>query len=207
MTGNAEMVDRLARKGRLSTGRVIEAFKSVDRGLFCASNPYVDSPRPIGSGQTISAPHMVAIMTEALELEAGMTVLEIGAGSGYQAAILARLAYPATVHTVEVVPELAERAERALESAGIDNVVVQPGDGSGGLPEHAPYDRILVSCGAPNVPPPLMDQLSERGILLIPVGRRYQDLIRLRASPRGVKKENLGGCIFVPLVGEFGVDG
>jgi len=207
MTGNGEMVDRLVRKGRWSNERVIEAFKSVDRGLFCAFNPYVDSPQPIGSGQTISAPHMVAIMTEALELEPGMTVLEIGTGSGYQAAILAKLAYPATVQTVEVVPELAERAERALESAGIGNVVVQPGDGSAGLPEHAPYDRILVACGAPDVPPPLVAQLSERGMLLIPVGRRYQDLIRLRNSPKGVLKENLGGCIFVPLVGEFGVNG
>ncbi len=206
MASNDEMVDRLVRKGLLRTESVIDAFMSVDRGRFCTSNPYIDSPQPIGSGQTISAPHMVAIMTEALELEPGMSVLEIGAGSGYQAAILGKLAHPATVHTVEVVPELAKMAENALESAGIGNVTVHTGDGSIGLGEEGPFDRILVACGAPKVPPPLQEQLAEGGMMLIPVGRRYQDLIRVRVTGKGFSKENLGGCIFVPLVGEFGVE-
>ncbi|MCI0497086.1 MAG: protein-L-isoaspartate(D-aspartate) O-methyltransferase, partial [Thermoplasmata archaeon] len=189
----------------LRTPRVIDAFRSVDRAHFCPGPyPYVDSPQPIGHGQTISAPHMVAIMSEAARVDEGTSVLEVGGGSGYQAAILGALAAPSTVHTVEYVPGLAEVARSNLARAGVANVVVHFGDGSLGLPEHAPFDRIVVTCAAPAVPPPLLEQLADGGCLLVPVGKGFQDLIRVSRDGGRTRSEDLGGCVFVPLRGEHG---
>jgi len=169
---------------------------------------YLDSPLPIGEGQTISAPHMVAIMVEQLELKPGMKVLEIGAGSGYHAAVCAEIVGPeGHVYTVERIASLASFAEANLKRTGYArNVTVVFGDGTRGLPQYAPYDRIFVAAAAPDIPSPLVDQLVEGGSMLVPVGGRYyQDLIRVRKRKGGgIEKENLGGCVFVPLIGEYG---
>lgn len=206
MRSNDYMVDRLIAHGLLRSDRVIEAFRSVDRRIFCPGPfPFADSPQAIGHGQTISAPHMVAIMSEALEAAPGHRVLEVGGGCGYQAAILGRIVDPGAVHTVEIVPELAEMARRNLREAGVTNVVVHEGDGSVGLADHAPYDRIIVTCAAPSLPAPLREQVAHGGVLLVPVGRGFQTLLRLRRTDRGWREEDLGGCVFVPLRGRHGV--
>jgi protein-L-isoaspartate(D-aspartate) O-methyltransferase len=171
---------------------------------------YYDSPLGIGEGQTISAPHMVGIMLEALDLREGQRVLEVGGGSGYHAALVAELVGPkGAVYSVERLESLGDRARRSLEEAGYrDRVTVIVGDGSLGWPPMAPYDRIFVSCGAPQVPPPLLDQLGPEGVLLIPVGSRYaQRLMRLEFVKGRLRERDFGGCVFVPLVGEFGYRG
>lgn len=168
---------------------------------------YVDTPLPIGEGQTISAPHMVAIMAEQLELKDGMKVLEIGAGSGYHAAVCAEIVgTEGHIYTIERISELAAFAEKNLARTGYGkNVTVIFADGTRGLPEHAPYDRIFVAAGAPDIPSPLTEQLADGGKLLVPVGGRfYQDLIRVQKRGQKLVKENLGGCVFVPLIGEYG---
>lgn len=164
---------------------------------------YADGPLPIGSGQTISQPYIVALMTQLLELKGNEKVLEIGTGSGYQAAILAYLA--SEVHTVERHADLARLAARILRDLDLKNVVVHVGDGSRGLFEFAPYDGILVTAGSPQVPPPLFDQLADGGRLVIPVGGRTgQYLERWRRSGTRVESEELTPVAFVPLRGEFG---
>lgn len=183
----------------------------VPREQFLPENliesAYVDTPLPIGQGQTISAPHMVAIMVEQLGLEPGQRVLEVGAGSGYHAAVCAEVVGPeGHVYTVERITQLAAFAEENLRRTGYaDTVTVVLADGSRGYPEKAPYDRIFVAAGAPDIPKPLEEQLADGGRLLVPVGgRAYQDLIRVERRGGGLSKENLGGCVFVPLVGEHG---
>lgn len=202
---------RLQRHGYLKDERARGAMESVPRHLFVPENlrrsAYVDSPLPIGGGQTISAPHMVAIMAEAADLEPGMNVLEIGAGSGYHAAVMAELVRPGgEVLTIERISSLAERARLNLSSAGYsDTVEVVVADGSLGFPEKAPFDRIVVTCGAPEVPEPLKEQLVEGGKLIVPVGSMgYQELMRLTRHRDEISVENLGGCVFVPLLGEHG---
>jgi len=168
---------------------------------------YVDTPLPIGEGQTISAPHMVAIMAERLQLKPGLKVLEIGAGSGYHAAVCAEIIAPdGHIFTIERIASLASFAENNLKRTGYNTLVtVIFGDGTKGLPEKAPFDRIFVAAGAPDIPTPLTDQLADRGILLVPVGGRfYQDLIKVERKGQKLDKENLGGCVFVPLIGEYG---
>lgn len=168
---------------------------------------YVDTPLPIGEGQTISAPHMVAIMAERLQLKPGLKVLEIGAGSGYHAAVCAEIIAPdGHMYTIERIASLANFAENNLKRTGYGTLVtVIFGDGTKGLPEKAPFDRIFVAAGAPDIPTPLTDQLADRGILLVPVGGRfYQDLIKVERKGQKLDKENLGGCVFVPLIGEYG---
>jgi protein-L-isoaspartate(D-aspartate) O-methyltransferase len=173
---------------------------AVPRHLFLppemCEQAYVDTPLQIGEGQTISAPHMVAIMAEALDLHPGLKVLEVGGGSGYHAAVMAELVRPGgKVFTIERIPLLVEMARKNLEAAGYSEVVeVIEGDGTRGLPEHAPYDRISVAAAAPHVPEPLKDQLSDGGKMLVPVGGSWYP-------------ENLGGCVFVPLIGEHGHKG
>ena len=182
--------------------RVRQALLDVPREAFVASDPYADSPQPIGAGQTISAPHMVAIMAEALDVRPGMRVLEVGGGSGYHAAVLARLADPGVVVSVEYVPELAARARDTLRRLGIANVEVVEGDGSVGHAPRAPYDRISVAAGAPRVPPPLVAQLAAGGQMLIPVGPLdVQTLVRVHADGR---EEPMMAVRFVPLLGEHG---
>ena len=205
------LVDSLVRRGYVVSPTVEDAMRRVRREEFVPArlrpDAYVDTPLPIGEGQTISAPHMVAIMAEKLELSPGHRVLEVGAGSGYHAAVAAELVSPGGhVYTVERVKSLARFAEDNLSRAGYsDTVTVIFADGSLGLPEKAPFDRIFVACGAPDIPSPLVDQLSDGGKMLVPVGgRMYQDLVKVEKKGDRVVSENCGGCVFVPLVGEHG---
>lgn len=202
---------RLQRHGYLKEERTRGAMESVPRHLFVPENllssAYVDSPLPIGGGQTISAPHMVAIMAEAADLKGGQRILEVGAGSGYHAAVMAELVRPeGEVITIERIPSLAERARLNLSAAGYSGMVeVVVADGSLGFPEKAPFDRIVVTCGAPEIPEPLKEQLVDGGKLIVPVGSMgYQELMRLTQNGDEISVENLGGCVFVPLVGEHG---
>lgn len=205
------LVESLRSRGYVSSPEVISAMRRVPRENFLPDNlrneAYVDTPLPIGEGQTISAPHMVAIMVESLDLTPGLKVLEIGAGSGYHAAVCAEVVSPGGhVYTVERISSLATTAESNLKKAGYsETVTVVFGDGTNGLPEHAPYDRIFVAAAAPSIPEPLVDQLVDGGKMLVPVGGRlYQDLIRVERRGKDIRKENLGGCVFVPLIGEHG---
>lgn len=205
------LVDSLVRRGYISSKRVEEAMRRVPREEFLPADvkdeAYVDTPLPIGEGQTISAPHMVAIMAEKLDLFPRAKVLEIGAGSGYHAAVCAELVSPdGHIFTIERISSLATFAEDNLRRAGYSGLVtVIFGDGTRGLPEQAPFDRVFVAAGAPDIPEPLTNQLKDGGELLIPVGGRYyQDLIRVRKRGKRLEKEDLGGCVFVPLIGEHG---
>jgi protein-L-isoaspartate(D-aspartate) O-methyltransferase len=188
---------------------VLEAMSTVPREAFVAADQapfaYADSALPIGQEQTISQPYIVALMTEALELAGDERVLEIGTGSGYAAAVLSRIAKE--VYTVERHLKLARAAGARFRHLGYDNIHVNVGDGTLGWAEHAPYDAIIVTAGAPEIPELLLDQLEVGGRLVIPVGptRNLQELMRLRRSSDGdFKRENLGGVRFVPLVGEAG---
>jgi protein-L-isoaspartate(D-aspartate) O-methyltransferase len=185
--------------------RVVEAMKRVRREAFVPPEQYQaaydDRPLGIGFGQTISQPFIVALMVQALELKQGEQVLELGTGSGYEAAILAELAQK--VVTVEAVPELAQSAKQVLDRLGYSNIEVHVADKTLGWPAVAPYDAIVVSAGAPSVPQVLLDQLAWGGRLVIPVGSRWQqDLLKVTRLRKGNRIENLGGCYFVPLIGE-----
>ncbi|MDQ1261262.1 MAG: Protein-L-isoaspartate O-methyltransferase [Euryarchaeota archaeon] len=187
---------------------VILAMSRVPRELFLPaalqSRAYDDTPLPIGLNQTISAPHMVAIMCDLLDLQPGMTVLEVGGGSGYHAAVMAEMVGPdGKVYSVERMPELVAAARSNLEKAGITNVTMIEADGSLGLAEHAPYDRISVAATAPKVPEPLKQQLRVGGKMVLPVGRDYQDLY-LVTRKNGFCVEEKMGVIFVPLIGKEG---
>jgi protein-L-isoaspartate(D-aspartate) O-methyltransferase len=204
-----QMVNRqLAARG-IRDPDVLEAMSIVPREAFVpagqAKFAYADSPLPIGRGQTISQPYIVALMTEALELAPDERVLEIGTGSGYAAAVLSRIAKE--VYTVERHLKLARTAEIRFEQLGYDNIQVHVGDGTLGWREHAPYDAIVVTAGGPEVPGALLDQLAVDGRLVIPVGGRpdIQKLVRVRRNgEQGYQRENLGSVRFVPLVGEAG---
>ena len=187
--------------------RVLDAMNRVPRHLFVPErqqkNAYADYPLPIGWNQTISAPHMVAIMCDLLDIQDGMKVLEIGAGSGYHAAMMGVLAGSGHVYAVEVIAPLASFAMENLKKAGITNVTVIVEDGSLGLPRFAPYDRISVAAASPEILKTLTDQLKTGGKLVIPVGKYYQELY-LVTKTDGLKKEAKGGVVFVPLTGEKG---
>jgi len=203
------MVADLKARGAIRSPQVEAAMLRVPRHLFvpehCRPLAYRDSPLPIAAGQTISAPHMVAMMAEALDLGPGQRVLEVGTGSGYNAAVMAELVGDGKVVTIERHPSLAEEAAKALREAGYDNVRVVVGDGSLGFEEEAPYDRISVTCGAPEVPGPLLEQLKEGGTMVVPVGGlTYQSLLRVRKREGRVETEDLGPVVFVPLLGERG---
>jgi protein-L-isoaspartate(D-aspartate) O-methyltransferase len=190
--------------------RVIAAMKKVPRHLFVEealqSQAYSDHPLPIGEKQTISQPYMVALMTEALQLTGKEKVLEIGAGSGYQTAILAELA--GKVYSIERIRSLAIKARQLLYELGYYNVEIKIFDGTYGWLEESPFEAIMVTAGAPDVPKPLLDQLPMGGRLVIPVGDAFvQDLIRITKTEEGIKKEDLGGCRFVKLVGKYGWNG
>jgi protein-L-isoaspartate(D-aspartate) O-methyltransferase len=185
--------------------RVIEAMRHVPREAFVPQEhcyaAYEDRPLSIGFGQTISQPFIVALMVQALELKGSEKVLELGTGSGYEAAILAELAEH--VVTTECIPELTESAKQVLEKLGYSNVEVHIAGKILGWPEGAPYDAIIVSAGAPSIPQVLLGQLAWGGRLVIPVGSRWQqELIKVTKYRKGNKMENLGGCYFVPLIGE-----
>lgn len=215
-----KLIDSLMKQGILRTPRVIKAMRSLPRINFLPPNmlDYAseDTPLPIGFGQTISAPHMVAIMNEALKLEVGHKILEVGAGSGWHAATMAEIIAPREaprsewghVYTVEIVQGLAEMARKNVMNAGYgDRVSIIGADGSKGYPEKAPYDRVVVTAAAPNVPKPLVDQLKENGVMLVPVGSPtlFQNLLKITKQADGkILEENLGGVAFVPLTGEYG---
>ncbi len=195
-------------RGNISD-RVVEAMDRTPRELFVPEGirtmAYEDHPLPIGQGQTISAPHMVAIMCDVLDLGAGMKVLDVGAGSGYHAAVMAELVGPeGHVYSIERVPELVVYARRNLREAGVENVTVVEGDGSLGLPDQAPYDRINVAATAPKVPEPLKEQLKVGGKLVVPVGTCYQELVLVIRTDEGFELEHHGGVVFVPLIGDHG---
>jgi len=189
----------------IADNRVVEAIRRVPREAFVSKEQYHaaydDRPLSIGFGQTISQPFIVALMVQALELRGDEKVLELGTGSGYEAAILAELARK--VVTVECIPELAESARRVLDKLGYSNIEVHVAGRALGWPEGAPYDAIIVSAGAPTVPQVLLEQLTWNGRLVIPVGSRWQqELLRVTKLRKGNEIENLGGCYFVPLIGE-----
>ena len=187
--------------------RVLSAMARVPRHLFVPPElvpyAYEDRPLPIGAGQTISQPYIVALSTQALELSPQDRVLEIGTGSGYQAAVLAELA--GEVYTVERLPELSQAARERLERLGYRNLHFRVGDGTKGWPDEAPFDAILVTAAAPKVPQSLVEQLAEGGRLVIPIGgRESQDLWLMRRRTRRLEKVYLCPCTFVPLIGEEG---
>src|SRR5947207_5563448 len=202
------MIDRLRGHYGIRDARVLEAMRAVPRHLFVPealqSRAYGDHALPINANQTISQPFIVARMTELLELDDRSRVLEIGAGSGYQTAVLARLA--AQVYSIERIGELAREAQARIRGLGIYNATVKCFDGTLGWSAHAPYDAILVAAGGPNVPEPLLAQLKLDGRLVIPVGdtREAQRLVRVIRTEKGYTREDHGACAFVPLIGHYG---
>jgi protein-L-isoaspartate(D-aspartate) O-methyltransferase len=202
-----EMVEKQLRRRGIRDVAVLAAMTVVPRHEFVAnelrSHAYDDAPLPIGGGQTISQPYIVAAMTAALHLQPGDRVLEIGTGCGYQAAVLSRLAKE--VFTIERRPELASAASRLLAQLDYSNVHVHCGDGTFGLPEIAPFDAILVAAAAPEIPKPLLTELAERGRMIIPVGGAdHQELQLVERHGDAFPAKTLEGCRFVPLVGYHG---
>jgi protein-L-isoaspartate(D-aspartate) O-methyltransferase len=187
--------------------RVLDAMREIPRHLFIPDEfgaaAYHDRPLPIGSGQTISQPYIVGLMTSLLELKQNDKVLEIGAGSGYQAAILSKLVRSVT--TVERLPEIASKAKIMMQRLGISNVNVVVGDGTLGYAPDAPYDGIIITAASPDIPRPLIDQLADNGRLVAPVGPRdLQQLVRIRKQGDRLNRETFGGVVFVPLLGCHG---
>ncbi len=209
-----ELVRSLKRRDYLKTPKIIEAFRKVPREKFLSSkvreDAYADRPLPIGEGQTISAPSMIAIMLEVLQAEDEDKILEIGTGSGYNAALLAEIVKPnGNVITIERLESIAETGRKNLENLGFSNVEVVVGDGTMGYEEEAPYDGIFVTACAPKISDSMTDQLSIGGKLVIPVGSSYmsQTLFSVeKLSESEFEKNRHGGCAFVPLVGENGWD-
>lgn len=200
-----EMVDRLVDHGRVSNRRVIDALRAVPRHEFVPqshrSRAYEDRPLPIGDGQTISAPHMVGIMAELLDLQPGMDVLEIGTGCGYHAAVIAEIVGNKSVYSIEYSQELAETTRQRLAELGYD-ISIKVGDGHNGWPAHAPYDRIYLTCAAVSLPDSLVEQATTDGILLAPIGRRQQTLYRYRKRADGsLDRDSHGGVRFVQMRG------
>ena len=201
------MVEEQLRRRGISDPGVLEAMGKVARHLFVPEDyqdsAYEDRPLPIGEGQTISQPYMVAIMTQSLELKGRERVLEVGTGSGYQAAILAELARE--LYTMERIPSLTQSGQKMLQGQGYKNIFFRTGDGSKGWPEEAPFDGIIVTAGAPEIPQALKSQLAEGGRLVIPTGPRYtQTLYKLTRKGDHFIEEDITGCVFVPLVGDYG---
>jgi protein-L-isoaspartate(D-aspartate) O-methyltransferase len=202
-----QMVTAQLRGRGINDARVLEAMGKVPRHLFVASeyqsSAYEDHPLPIGAGQTVSQPYIVAFMLQVLSLKGSETVLEIGTGSGYQTALLAELAQE--VYSVERIETLAQGAEAILRCLGHSNVSLIVGDGSRGLVEYAPFDAIVVSAAAPSIPRPLLEQLRPRGRMVIPVGPAEAQELKLVINHEGhAVITNLEGCRFVPLIGEHG---
>ena len=207
-----ELVNILVAQGLLKNPKIRDVFLRVDRGKFISfandDTSYLDKPIPIDCGQTISAPHMVAIMTELLDLKGKENILEIGTGSGYQSAIIATISKDIKITTIERHKNLANESEERLKRMGYDNVRVIYGDGSRGWENEAPYDRILVTCACKNVPQALNEQLKVGGMMIAPIGsREYQNLLVFEKVDEGnIVAKNMGGCVFVPLIGQSGWD-
>ena len=202
-----QMVQEQLRARGIADERVLAAFRKVPRHLFVPeevrAQAYTDHPLPIGSGQTISQPYIVALMTSHLRLHGHERVLEIGAGSGYQTAILAELALE--VFSIERLPDLLLGVNERLSTLGYLNVHLSAGNGSLGWPEHAPYDAMVVTAGAPDIPPPLLAQLADRGRMIIPVGSpETQTLMEVEKHRHTILRREITSCVFVPLLGEHG---
>jgi protein-L-isoaspartate(D-aspartate) O-methyltransferase len=205
--GREKMVEEQLVARGINDSRVLAAMRKVARHLFVTKElrqqAYEDKPLPIGHDQTISQPYMVALMAEAAELKGHERVMEIGTGSGYEAAILAELC--GQLFSVERVEALARKARALLADLGYMNISIQVGDGTLGWNEYAPYDVIVVSAAAPQIPRPLIEQLKPEGILILPMGEEdLQSLVRIRQRKEGLKEEYLGECRFVKLRGEYG---
>ncbi|UCF61888.1 MAG: protein-L-isoaspartate(D-aspartate) O-methyltransferase [Anaerolineaceae bacterium] len=203
------MVENQIRSRGIKDERVLEAMATIPRHVFVPSEnrhlAYADAPLPIGHRQTISQPFIVALMTELLDLDGDETVLEVGTGSGYQAAILGRLAK--RVYSLERIPELAEHARGILRALKVDNVEVLVADGSQGLPEHAPFEGIMVTAAAPRVPVPLKEQLADGGRLVLPVGEQAGQILECwERQGDDFRRDRVAPVAFVPLVGEHGWD-
>ena len=202
-----EMVSRQILSRGIDDRSLLEAFRNIPRHLFVPDAQkkfaYSDYPLSIGWEQTISQPYMVALMTLHLVVSQGTSVLEVGTGSGYQAAILAFLG--ACVYTIERFSPLAKEAKRVLDSLGM-KIRIREGDGTLGWPEHAPYERIIVTAGTSKIPPLLIEQLKVGGKMVIPLGQRFRQELTVveKISETGIKEERVCGCMFVPLVGEYG---
>jgi protein-L-isoaspartate(D-aspartate) O-methyltransferase len=209
------MVDEQLIPRGISDPAVLAAFRAVPREKFIEPAhrklAYIDAPLSIGEGQTISQPFTVAMMTQLLQLRPGDRVLEVGTGSGYQAAVLAEIVSEGWVFTIERFESLAKKAEKGLKGIkglNYENIKVVVGDGTKGLPEEAPFDAIIVTAAAPEIPQPLVSQLKIGGRLVMPVGGDWhQEMVRLTKTADGVERENFGGYRFVPLVGEHGLKG
>ena len=201
------MVDTQIRARGVEDATVLKAMARVPRHLFVPAEArqyaYDDRPLAIGRGQTISQPYIVAYMSETLQLQPQHKVLEIGTGSGYQAAVLAEIA--GQVYSVEIVPELADRARQALAQAGYKRVNVRTGNGYLGWPESAPYDRIIVTAAPPEIPKALVDQLAIGGIMVVPVGTSYQEIVVITKTKEGVTERRTIPVRFVPMVGKPGL--
>lgn len=205
------LIDYWKRTGTITDEKLLKTFNEVPRELFIRTGfkeeAYGDYALPIGEGQTISQPTTVMLMTQALELEQGHKVLEVGAGSGWQAAIIAKMVgNKGKVITTEIIPELAEFAKNNIEKAKIKNVKVIHYDGSQGYKKEAPYDRIIITAACPRIPQPLINQLKSNGIIVAPVGSLVfgQNMIKLRKTKSGIEQESLGSFAFVPLKGKYG---
>ena len=202
------MVERLRDHYKIADPRVLAVMNAIPRHHFVPdalkAQAYKDNALPIAAQQTISQPFIVARMTELLELKGHERVLEIGAGSGYQSAVLSALVRK--VYAVERIEALAKPAGEKLRGIGINNVSIRVGDGTNGWPVYAPFDAILVAAGGPDIPAPLIDQLEVGGRLVIPIGAnpKNQDLVRVIRTETGFERENCGPCAFVPLIGEHG---
>lgn len=200
------MVDRLVESGRISDGATIDALRSVPRHEFVPESrrdaAYEDRPLPIGDDQTISAPHMVGLMTELLDAEPGDCVLEIGTGCGYHAAITAEIVGGENLYSVEYSHRLAERTEDRLADLGYEAISIRVGDGRNGWPNHAPYDRAYLTCGAPALPDAVGEQVHPGGRIIAPIGRRHQTLERFEKRASGtIDSESHGGVRFVQMRG------
>jgi protein-L-isoaspartate(D-aspartate) O-methyltransferase len=198
------MVETQIRARGIKDLPVIKAMSEVKRHLFVPKHlresAYNDYPLPIGHGQTISQPYIVALMTELLELTGGEKVLEIGTGSGYQAAVLAEIA--GEIFTIEIVEGLARTAKERLNNLGYTNIHVRAGDGYKGWPEEAPFDAIILTAAPDHIPDPLLQQLKPDGVMVMPMGSYFQDLLRIRKTEKGILKENIAPVRFVPMTGE-----
>jgi len=196
--------DQIERRG-INDESVLKAMREVQRHEFVPDHlkkyAYADEPLPIGEDQTISQPYIVAYMTEYLRLEEEDKVLEIGTGSGYQAAVLAEIVD--TVYTIEIVDVLAKRAEKTLERLGYENVLVKRGDGYAGWPENAPYDAIIITAAPTKIPAPLLEQLKVGGFMILPLGKNSQELVLIEKNINGIDQKTLLPVRFVPMTGEI----
>lgn len=202
-----QMVEQQIRSRGITNPRVLGAMQEIPRHLFIPPpydrSAYEDAPLPIGNSQTISQPYIVALMTELLDPQPTDHVLEIGAGSGYQAAILSLLVQQVT--TIERIPDVADLARRNLAKLGLKNTSIIVGDGTRGYPDNAPYNGIMITAATPEIPKPLIDQLASGGVLVAPVGdREIQELVTVTKKEKGIVRSAHGGVRFVPLIGEYG---